>query len=107
MNFFSNQKIIKNYIVQAAIRELEDTHSRFQVPPLDEFLNTTIDEPLYCDLFVNSRKMPTQTDVSYEGQLFATKVYVESINLYLYFMNTRIVKNINISGFPGGGKHLS
>ena len=51
--------------------------------------------------------MPTQTDVSYEGQLFATKVYVESINLYLYFMNTRIVKNINISGFPGGGKHLS
>ena len=49
--------MIKNYIFQAAICELGDAHGRCQVPPLDEFLNVTIDEPLYWYLVVNFRKI--------------------------------------------------
>ena len=78
-----------------------------QIPPHDELLNATINEPLDCDMVVNSRKTPTQTDDSYEEQVFAIKVCVESINSYLDFMNTSFVKNIIIAGFPGGGKHFS
>ena len=54
--------MIKNYIFQAAICELGDAHGRCQVPPLDELLNVTIDEPLYWYLVVNFRKNPTQND---------------------------------------------
>ena len=32
------------------------------------------------------------------------KVCVESINSYLYLMNTGFMKDIIIEGFPGGGK---
>ena len=94
----------KNYIVQAAIQELGDAYGRFQVPTLDELFNDTTNEPLYWDPVVNFRKTHKQTDDSYEEQLFVINVYVESINLYLDVMNTRLVKNIVIAGFPGGGK---
>ena len=96
--------MIKNYIFQAEICELGDAHGRFQVPPLDELLNATIDEPLDWDPVVDFKKTPTQTDASYKEQLFAIKLCIESINSYLYFMNTGFVKNIIIAGFPGGGK---
>ena len=103
-DFFSNLKIIKNDIVQAEISEIGDAHGRFQVPPIDELLNYTTDEPLDWDPVVNFRKNPTQTDASYKEQVFAIKVCVESINSYLDFMNTGFVKYIFISGFPGGRK---
>ena len=35
---------------------------------------------------------------------FSIKVFDESINSYLYLINTGFVKNIAIAGFPGGGK---
>ena len=86
--------------------ELRDAHGRSQSPPPDKLLNTTIDEPSYWDLVVNFRKTPTQTDASYEEQLFTIKVCVESINSCLYLMNTISVNNVIIAGFPGGGKKI-
>ena len=78
----------KKDTVQAYIRELGNMHSKYQVPhppppPLNELLNTTIDEHLDWDPVVNIRKTPTQTDASYEEQMFVIKVCVGSINSYL------------------------
>ena len=90
----------KNDIVQASIFELGDVHIRCQVPPLDELLNVTIDEPLDWYPVFNFGKNITRTDASYKEQLFPIKMCVESINSYLDFMNTGFVKNIIIAGFP-------
>ena len=51
-NFF--EKFKNNCIVHEAILELVDAYSRCQVPPLDELLNATIDEPLDWYPVVNS-----------------------------------------------------
>ena len=67
-------------------------------------LNTSIGEPLDWDPVVNFRKTPTQTNASYEEQLFAIKVCFESIHSHLDFMNNGFVKNIIIAGFTGVGK---
>ena len=60
------KKLLKNDIVQAAIRELVYAHGRCQVPPLDELLNDNIDEPLDWDPVVNFIKTPAQTDPLYK-----------------------------------------
>ena len=73
-------------------------------PPLSELLNAAINETLDWYPVVNFRKNHTQTDVSYEEQLFEIKVCVESIYSYLDLMNTGFVSNIIIAVFPGGGK---
>ena len=67
-------------------------------PPLDELFNAIIDEPFDWDTVVNFRKNPTQTNASHKEKLFAIKVFVESINSYLYLMNTGFVRNKIISG---------
>ena len=73
-------------------------------PPHYELLNGTIYEPLNWDLAVNFRKTPTQTYASYKENILSIRMCVESINSYLYLMNTGFVKNIIIAGFTGGGK---
>ena len=45
------------------------------------------------------QKNQTQTDASYEEQLFAIKVCVESINSYFDLMNNGFANNIIIAGF--------
>ena len=99
--------MITNDIVQVSICELGYAHGKCQVPLLGQLLNATIDEPLDWDTVFNFRKTPTQSDASYEEQVFAIKVCVESINSYLYLMNTGFVNNIINAGFPGGGKFFS
>ena len=59
IKFLSNLRIFKKDIVQAVISELGDAHGRFQVKPLDQLINSTIDEPLGWDAVVNFRKTPT------------------------------------------------
>ena len=76
-------------------------------PPLDELLNSTIDEPLDWYPILNFRNNPTQADASNEEKRFKIKVCVESINSYLDFMNTGFVKNIIIAGFTSGEKEFS
>ena len=75
-------------------------------PPSDELLNAITNERLYWDPVINFRNNPTQTGASYTKQFFAIKVCVESINSYIYLMNTGFVKNIIISGFSGGIKKI-
>ena len=94
-------------IVLSEIWELGDAYKRYKVPSLDELLNATINEPLDWYSVVNFIKLLQKMMPSYNEQLFAIKVCVESINSYLDFMNTGFVKNIIIAGFPALVKHLS
>ena len=76
-DFFEQFKTeLKNDIVQAGIREIVDAHGRCQVPPLDELINATIDEPLYWYTVINFIKTPTQTGALYKEQLSVIKVCV-------------------------------
>ena len=105
--FDNFKKLFKKDINQAEICELGNAYGICQVPLLDELLNSTIDEPLYWDPVVIFRNIPTQIDTSYEEQLSAITGCVESINSYLFIINTGFLKNIIIEIFPGGGKKLS
>ena len=97
-------KEMKNDIVQAAARELGEAYFRCNVPSHNELLNATKDEPLNWDPVSNFVKSPQQSDASFEEQLFAIRVCVQSIDSYLNVMDMHFVKNVIITGFPGGGK---
>ena len=94
-------KEMKNNVVQAAIRELGEAYLRCNVPSQNELINTTKDEPLHWDPVSGFIKSPQQLDASCERQLFAIKVCVQLIDTYLDLLDTRFVKNIIITGFPG------
>ena len=68
-----NLLFINYNVFQAEVREIGDAHGRFQVPPLDELLNATINEPLDWDPVVNFRKPSAQTDAPYKEQHFSIK----------------------------------
>ena len=98
------QKELTRDVICAAIREIGDAYERCNVPSLDDLMTATKDSPLNWDAITNFSKSPVQSMESYEEQLFAVKICIESIDKYGSVMNTEHVKNIIIAGFPGGGK---
>ena len=61
-----SEKELKNDIFQAVIFELRDANGKCQVPPLNDLLNATSNEPLHWYTVPNFIKTAMKNDASYK-----------------------------------------
>ena len=81
------------------------TTIRNQLPPFDDLLNCSKENPVVCDPIVSFRKSPSQSAESYQEQKLAIEVTCAAIKKYSdVSIAASQTKNVGIQGFPGGGK---
>ena len=98
------QDDLKKEMIKAAIREVGDAFYKCNIPSFNHLINATQDTPLNWNPVTNFKKSSSQSEASYNEQLFAIRNCMESIDKYGDVMNNDFIKNFIIAGFPGGGK---
>lgn len=100
------KKKIREDMVEATFRELGDAVNRCSIPPKEQVLSATLDNPVEWDPIESFHfDENSQSRNSFEEQLIAIKTCVSQIDSYIN-LNTSgtYTKNVIVSGFPGGGK---
>ena len=89
----------------AAFREISSPVDRFNLPPLQEFMDCSRNNSLQWNCIPNFKKHPDQCEESFDEQKLAIETSIASIDHYMdYTRQTHFVKCQVIAGSPGSGK---
>ena len=91
-------------VVTAALHELAPAIELCNIPPKEELLGATRENPLEWDLLASFQKSDIQSNESFAEQKLAVDVCVDSIRNFANPAHTNYVKNTVITGAPGCGK---
>ena len=95
---------LKNEVLSSSMRELQEAIERCNIPPLDDFLNASKEEPLAWDGYECFQKSELQPEQSYYEQKQVIKMCVDAIDNYCNLTQNNMVKSCTIRGFAGCGK---
>ena len=106
------EEINKNYIelksslIDATVSEMGIiTALLYNIPTKNDLMNASLENPVIWDPIRSYQKNPSQSQESYEEQLFAIKTCIDTINDYRSVISSSsYTKNIGIRGIPGSGK---
>ena len=101
MNYIAN---LKKEVLSSALTELGEAIGRCSIPPLDDFLKASKQEPLAWDGYESFQKSLFQPEQSYHEQKQAIKMCIDAIDSYCSITQNNMVKSCTIRGFAGCGK---
>ena len=97
-------KEIKETILQLALKELDESKERCNIPSFDALMKSTKNSPLEWCAYESFRKGSIQPIQSYIEQKVAIKLCTDTINEYANINRRNFVKSCTIRGFAGCGK---